>query len=206
MEASPDGSMSRSRVAAGAVAEPPADAEFRADWEDGERVLIESSPGALQQVLLTTDGSVGRILEVYADEPIEVEKLEQRTIPSGDPEPALDLAAEDERLLRRVILRGGRTGRAFIYAEVVAALERLHPTVRSGLLETPAPIGKLLTTVRAETLREILTAGREPAGAVGAHFGIGEEEEVFTRTYRIVGGGRPIMLITEKFPTTWFLP
>ena len=205
MEACPDRSMPRRRAAAVAVAEPSADAALRADGQAGRRVLVESPPGTLQQVLLTTDGSVGRILEVYADEPIEVEKLEQHSAASGDPEPALELAADDQRLWRRVILHGGRTRRSFIYAEVLAALERLHPTVRSGLLETPAPIGKLLTTVRAETLREVLTAGREPAGPVGAHFGIREDEELFTRTYRIVSGGRPMMLISEKFPTTWFL-
>lgn len=159
----------------------------------------------LQRVLLTTDGSVGPILEAYAGEPIEVIKLEQRTASCADGQPALQLGAEEEGLRRRVILRGSRSARSFIYADCLIALERLHPTVRSGLLSTSLPIGRLLTTVQAETFREVLSWGRERAQALGLHFGIGDGEEVFFRTYRIVQGGRPIMLITEKFPTTWFL-
>jgi chorismate-pyruvate lyase len=186
--------------------EPSAGARRRADaHEDGRRALVETPPGVLQRVLLTTDGSVGRILEVYADEPIEVVKLEQWSAPCGQEQPALELGADDEGLRRRVILRGAETCRSFIHAECLIALERLHPTVRSGLLDTDAPIGKLLTTVRAETFREILSAGRAPAGALCAHFGIDETDELFVRTYRIIANGLPIMLITEKFPTTWFL-
>ncbi len=76
---------------------------------------------------------------------------------------------------------------------------------RRALLSTSEPIGRLLAAARAETFREVLTSGTTPAGAVGGHFGVEETDEVFVRTYRIVAGGRPMMLITEKFPTTWFL-
>jgi chorismate-pyruvate lyase len=101
-------------------------------------------------------------------------------------------------------LRTSASGRTLIYAETLVALERLHPIVRSGLVSTSEPIGRLLIAARLETFRDILTAGTERAGGVGAHFGINRDDDVFARTYRIVSGGRPVMLITEKFPTTWF--
>lgn len=179
---------------------PPAEAR-----ETGGRRLVVPAPGLLQRVLLTTDGTVGHILEAYAEEPIEIAKLEQWSAPCGADNHALELAPDDEALRRRVILRGGETGRSFVYAESLIALERLHPRVRRGLLDTSAPIGKLLTSVRAETFREILSMSRAPAGTLGVHFALGAAEELFSRTYRIVSGRRPIMLITEKFPTTWFL-
>jgi len=168
------------------------------------RGLVDSAPALLQRVLLTTDGSVGRILENYAGEAIEAVKLEQFDSAGGEVCHALDLTTDDERLTRRVLLRGSQSGRSLLYAETLVALDRLHPLVRSGLLSTSEPIGRLLTTARAETFRDILSAGRVRAGAIGAHFDIGEDEDLFVRTYRIICGGRPVMLITEKFPTTWF--
>ncbi len=185
----------------------------RFPWElvSGEHVgadrpgLLGPPPGPLQRVLLSADGNVGRILESYAGESVEAVKLEQFSAPFGEEIHALELGADDERLSRRVILRGSRTGRGLLYAESVMAVERLHPMVRSGLLSTSEPIGRLLAAARAETFREVLTSGTTPAGAVGGHFGVEETDEVFVRTYRIVAGGRPMMLITEKFPTTWFL-
>lgn len=186
--------------------EPRGSAASRTQLQPSSDVgVFEAPAGLLQRVLLTTDGSVGRMLEVYSGEPVEVVKLDQFTAPCGAEHTALEVAADDEVLWRRVLLRGGRTSCSYMYAEALIALERVHPMVRAGLLSSPAPIGKLLTTVRAETFREVLTAETAPAGGLAAHFGIDEADELYVRTYRIVAGGLPMMLITEKFPTTWFL-
>ena len=166
------------------------------------RAPVVPPHGLLQRILLTTDGNVCRILENYAGEAIVAVKLEQTRSPGGNPCHALALGTDDERLTRRVVLRGGATGRALVHAETLIAVARLHPLVRTGLLSTSEPIGRLLTMARLETFRDILSSGVTPAGAVGEHFDIGEDEDVFVRTYRIIAGGRPIMLITEKFPTT----
>jgi chorismate-pyruvate lyase len=168
------------------------------------RGLVVAPPGLLQRILLTTDGNVGRILENYAGEAIVAVKLDQTSSPSGEDCHPLELAADDERLTRRVLLRGSTTGRTLLHAETLVAAARLHPLVRSGLLSTSEPIGRLLTIARLETFRDILSSGVTRAGAIGEHFEIGADEDVFVRTYRIVSGARPIMLITEKFPTTWF--
>jgi len=187
-----------------AQADPAVRTEPAGGHETEGTGLVDSPPALLQRVLLTTDGSVGRILENYAGEAIEAVKLEQYNSAGGEVCHALDLAADDERLTRCVLLRGSQSGRTLVYAETLVALDRLHPLVRSGLLSTSEPIGRLLTTARAETFRDILSTGRVRAGAIGAHFDIAEDDDLFVRTYRIVCGGRPVMLITEKFPTTWF--
>jgi len=165
---------------------------------------VVAPPGLLQRILLTTDGNVGQILENYAGEAIVAVKIEQTASPGGEECHPLELAADDERLTRRVVLRGSTTGRTLLHAETLVAVARLNPLVRTGLLSTSEPIGRLLTVARLETFRDILSSGRTRAGAIGVHFDIGEDEDVFERTYRIIAGGRPIMLITEKFPTTWF--
>lgn len=202
------GSVHEARHATASLGDPVAPLTAVRAHVDGrannERALAVPPPGLLQRILLTTDGNVGRILENYAGESIVAVKLEQTTSTGGEPVHALELAADDERLTRRVVLCGSATGRALVYAETLIAVERLHPLVRTGLLSTSEPIGRLLTAARLETFRDILSSGVTPAGAVAEHFAIRADDDVFVRTYRIVAAGRPIMLITEKFPTTWF--
>jgi len=187
-----------------ATTDPAIRTERTENGQTEGRGLVVAPPSLLQRVLLTTDGNIGRILENYAGEAIAAVKLDQISSPGGEPCHALELEADEERLTRSVLLRGSRSGRSLLYADTLVAIERLHPLVRTGLLSTSEPIGRLLTVARVETFRDILSAGQVQAGAVAAHFGIAEDDELFVRTYRIMSGGRPLMLITEKFPTTSF--
>ncbi len=159
-----------------------------------------------QRILLGTDGTVTHILEAYAEEPIDVAKVSQAFDAANDGDAHLDLpAAGDDKVLRRVVvLRGRRSGQTLLYAEVVVVLDRVEPALLDGLTGTDKPVGILLRENRTETFREILVVDREPAGGCGDHFGIGPDAELAFRTYRIVSRGRPIMLITEKFPTDLF--
>lgn len=157
-----------------------------------------------QRILVGTDGTVTHILEAYADEPIEVEKLRQEVDSANGDDADLDLSA-DERVLRRtVLLRGRRSRRPLLYAEVVVALDRVEPAFLDGLTTTDKPIGTLLRQHRTETFREILLVDREPAGRRGSHFGIGPEAELILRTYRILSARRPSILVTETFPAESF--
>ena len=156
-------------------------------------------------MLLGTDGTVTHILEAYADEPIDVVKLQQEFGTSGGAHPELELPADDDKVLRRrVVLRGRQSGRTLLYAEAVVVLARAAPAFLDGLLATDKPIGILLAELRTETFREILRVDREPAGATGAHFGLEPAALLISRTYRIVTGHAPTVLITEKFPPSFF--
>lgn len=156
-----------------------------------------------QGLLLGTDGTVTNVLEAFAGEPVEVVKLRQEfdTANQGD---ADLLVSGEEVLRRRVLLRGRRSRQSLLYAEAVVVLDRVDPVILEGLLRTDKAIGVLLAERRAETFREILRIGREPAGPCAVHFGIDPAAEVVWRTYRIIAGGRPAILITEKFPTDFF--
>ncbi|HEV2760174.1 MAG TPA: chorismate pyruvate-lyase family protein [Acidimicrobiales bacterium] len=156
-----------------------------------------------QRMLLGTDGTVTHILEAYADEPIDVVKLLQEI----DTPKACDahlLLSDGKVLRRRVLLRGRQSLRTLLYAEAVVAIERVDPAFLRGLLETDEPIGVLLAEHRTETFREILEVGREPAGSCGAHFAADASSELIFRTYRILAGQQPVILITEKFPADSF--
>ncbi|MFN2607581.1 MAG: chorismate pyruvate-lyase family protein [Acidimicrobiales bacterium] len=157
-----------------------------------------------QRILVGTDGTVTPMLEAYADEPIEVVKLFQKYDATVGADAPLELAPDARVLRRRVVLRGRQSKRSLVYAEVAVAVDRVDPAILDGLLTTDTPVGTLLSQRRTETFREILRADREPAGECAAQFGIEPAAEVVSRTYRIFASGRPIMVITERFPATSF--
>ena len=160
--------------------------------------------GLVPRILLATDGTLTHILEAYASELVYLVKLSHAYV--TDPLVRTTYGLDgDERALRRIILlRGSKSDTTFVYADSVVMLDRLPPSVASGLLETDTPIGKLLFSCRAETFREIIAMAEEHDPVVAAHFGIDTSEPVVSRTYQIMLGGRPISRITEKFPKASF--
>lgn len=156
-------------------------------------------------MLIGTDGTVTHILEAYAGERVEVVKLRQEFELPDDADAELGLSADDDKVLRRrVLLKGAESGRTLLFAEAVVALARVEPEFLDGLVTTDKPIGILLAEHRTETFREILRVRREPAGRYGTHFGVEADAELVSRTYRIVRRHQPMILITEKFPATFF--
>ena len=164
----------------------------------------ELAANIVQHVLLVTDGTVTNVLEAYAGEPITVVKLRQTIEPAGRSVRELEVHRSDAVMRREVLLRGSETRRTFVHALSQIVPDRLDPAMRRGLLESSKPIGRLIEENHLETFREILSAQREEAGARGGHFGLGPTAPVTSRTYRIIAGGRPIMLITETFPVDAF--
>lgn len=166
-----------------------------------------ASLSLLQRILLTTDGTVGRILEQYTGESIEVVKLEQSFEPAqtgqvelGLSDPEVGFPGPEQVLVRRVILRGRRSGRNLIYAESMFRTDKLPTGVLERLLSTTVSIGQLLYEQRLETFREILTSGQEPAGPSCEYFGLEPSDMLLFRTYRIFLSSHPVVMITERFP------
>ena len=159
---------------------------------------------AFQRILLTTDGTVTEILEAFSGESIHVVKLFQEVSVLDRAVSALELPWGEHVLRRNILLQGRMSLGNFIYAESVIALDRLEEGVRDGLLQSKKPIGLLILERRIETFKQILDCGRERAGAIARHFQIDEDASMIFRSYRVINQGRPIMLITEKFPETYF--
>lgn len=172
---------------------------------DRTRFLRPDAAALFQRILLITDGTVTHLLETFAGERICVIKLHQSIDEATRQVDELEVRDRQQVLHREVLLVGCTTRRAFVYAASQIVPDRLNPAVRDGLLQSSKPIGYLLEESRTETFRQILEARRESAGACGSYFGIDAAAEVLTRTYRVLAGGRPIMLITEKFPADAFL-
>lgn len=163
---------------------------------------------AFQRILLTTDGTLTVLVEIYAGEAINVVKLENSLRPWEGDDPGLGLRPGEEVLRRTILLQGSSSHTNYLYADSLMVPDRLAPEVRTGLLETDQPVGRLLLDARTETFREIVRAGTEPARGCAQHFSIGEDDLLIFRTYNVIAEQRPVMTITEKFPMSafWSLP
>jgi chorismate-pyruvate lyase len=179
---------------------------LRIDLQDSLRqtALDPRQMSSFQRILLTTDGTVTEILEAYLWEAIQIVKLYQDTLQTETAIPYLEVAADTPVLVRKVLLRGKLSHKNYIYAESITLPERLDPKLKEGLLTTGKPIGRLMLETRTETFREILSCKQEDMGDIAQYYDLPVDAKLISRTYRIFAGGHPIMLITEKFPATYF--
>jgi len=158
-----------------------------------------------QRILLTTDGTLTDILEAYLFEQIQVVKISQNLIPIPKSLPIMELAEGTDLIDRRILLQGRISRKNFIYAESILVPERLDDNFRHELFKTKTPIGKIWLEQKVETFKEILDSAKEPAQGLAEYFNIEPNDNLLSRTYRVFTNGKPVMMITEKFPESYFL-
>ena len=182
---------------------------FSPDWEiEGAaghpNVPMAALPPFLR-TLLVTDGTVTKSLEAFYWEPIDVETVSQAVIQAEGDIGWLDLASGEAIIARRVNLRGRTSGVVYTSANSLIRPNLIPETLRDGLMAGALGIGELIRDCGLETYRELLeigVSGSTPPGgqaqpATGPHI---------HRTYRIVVGGHPAILVTEYFPLAVFTP
>ncbi len=180
---------------------------MRSDLDDSlARSHIEPSKlSPFQRILLTADGTVTEILEAYLFEPIRIVKLPEEIAVTKQDIPDLNLTAGNEVIDRKILLQGKISRKNFIYAESIIVPERLEPKFRDQLLNSKIPIGKLWLEHRSETFKEIVESSEEPAEKLSDYFQIQKEDKMLSRTYRVFSDRQPIVMITEKFPASYFV-
>ncbi|HEU5134412.1 MAG TPA: chorismate pyruvate-lyase family protein [Steroidobacteraceae bacterium] len=166
-----------------------------------ERAIADDDAlSVAQKVLLTTDGTVTQLLEIYTGERIRVRKLGHALV-TGAPA-ALGVSATEPVLCRRILLQGAT--QAYMHAQSWLVPARMPKGMQETILQTDTPIGQLWKAARLETFREIIDFRRERDSEVAALFGAGAGAALLSRTYLISAGGAPMGLIVEKFPATYF--
>jgi chorismate-pyruvate lyase len=165
-----------------------------------------SALSTFQRILLTTDGTVTDMLEAYLSEPIQLVKLSEALIPIPQDIAVMRLKKGTEVIDREILLRGRISRKNFIYAESIVVIERLDKDFRNELLNTKTPMGKLWLEHRVESFKEIVDSGTEPANEKLAHyFRIEPNTNLLFRTYCVFSNRLATMMITEKFPESFFL-
>ncbi|MBN1167773.1 MAG: DUF98 domain-containing protein [Methanospirillaceae archaeon] len=178
--------------------------DFSRKIESIEKEIGRLSP--VQKILLGTDGSVTRLLEIITGSAVTIQTRIQKIIPADAPV-AEDLAIrEGDPVNYRVVeIKNKDSPEVLIYAVSHTPIERLSPGIRLDLMQADIPIGRILTEHRMETRREITDAytalADEDSRAV---FQIFEKETLLNRKYRIIHDEKPLISIRETFPYTRF--
>ena len=173
-------------------------ARSRRPVELGDVDFAELSP--LLRALLVTDGTVTKLIEAWALEPVTVRRLGQYGKSLESANDLLGLEAGEEILVRSVMLIGEGSQRLYVFAESLIVPGNLPLPMRESLYNETGGLGKILFDSGLETRREGLWYGRGrpaeiPQPVADLHAG-----RFITRSYRIIAGGLPLMMITERFP------
>ena len=160
--------------------------------------------GAFQKILVRTNGSITRLLETCFSEQIQLVKLSEYVGQIETELPHLHLKEKGRVLSREVLLQGKISYRNFIYASSRILIDNLKPQFADELLNSKTPIGKIWLEQRVETFKEINDSGREPANGLSDYFRIEPKENLFYRTYSVFSQGKLTMIVTEKFPESYF--
>lgn len=184
----------------------PNDSASRPELQESlKKNLIDPAKlSVFQRIILTTDGTVTEILEAYLSEKIRLVKLSETIEPIPYDVLPLGITHGQEVIERKILLQGKISRNNWVYAESILVPDRLDEKLKNGLLVSQEPMGRLWLEHRLETFKEIVDSAREPAGDLATYFGIERTDILLSRTYRVFSGRQPIILITEKFPETFF--
>jgi chorismate-pyruvate lyase len=153
-----------------------------------------------QRALLVIDGTVTKFIEAYTMEPVDIIRLGQAVRPLTDDHAWLDAPKGVAVIARHVLEQGRYSQTPYAYAVSLIVPERIPETVAQGLEVDGGSLGRLLLGGQLETRREVLWYGKERLTDVPDAIRHLAGQECISRTYRIIAGGRPLMLINEKFP------
>ena len=166
--------------------------------------LLEINLRALtpfQRALLTIDGTVTKFIEAYTMEPVGIIILAQEKKQLPADHVWLDAQKGTEVISRQVLLRGMYSNRVYAYALSLVVPYRIIDITKKELELDAEGLGRFLLSSRIETYREILWYGKESSFQLPDAIDHLAQVEFISRTYRIIAGGEPIMLISEKFPS-----
>ncbi|HDM60128.1 MAG TPA: DUF98 domain-containing protein [Archaeoglobus veneficus] len=157
----------------------------------------------IHKILLTTDGSITRILEAIVGKEVFIETVEQRVIRAGkDIAKVLEIDEDDEVNYRVVNLKAEDD--ILAHAISYTPLKRLEPEFKDDLMRADIPIGKIMKKHRIEARREVNWWRVEKAGELGKIFGVSKDDYVLVRNYNIIHRGEILINITEYFPASKF--
>lgn len=151
----------------------------------------------VERLLLASDGTLTDMLEALYLETVSLVRLGQHLYRAPQRLDSLELDAGALVLERRVLLRGSRSGRGYVYADSLVAVDRLAPAIRRALLDSDRPLGQLWKQCGTELFKQVLQRRREPAAELFEYFDVQPESPLLVRTFRAYTSGSPVALIKE---------
>ncbi len=166
--------------------------------------MKEIALSPLQKILLTTDGSVTRILEAIRGREIFVETEKQEVIKADKKIAGLLKIKEGDEVNYRVVNLRDLSG-VLIHAISYTPLKRLKKDFREDIMKRDVPIGKILAKLKLEARREIKNFGSLKADKkLSKLFGIPLNALLLKRNYNIIHNNEILLNVTEVFPYEFF--
>ncbi len=163
-----------------------------------ERIIGDLS--SIQKILLATDGSITRILDVLGGK-VKIRTLLQE-FKEADEEIAnkLDITVGDKINYRVVVIGNNKP---LIHAISYIPLARVDNNFRDDLIKADIPIGRILRKHNIESRREIeMMSIEEPTDELKRIFNT--DSLMLTRTYNIIHKDKILIRIKETFPLNYF--
>ena len=164
------------------------------------------SLSSFQRALLVMDGTVTQFVEAYTMEPVEVVRLSQSIQPLSADHVWLEAPEGTAVIARQVLLRGKRSSVPYAYAVSLIVSDRLPDVIKQGLETEGEGLGHLLLHSKLEIRREMLWYGMEYVEDLPETICHLAGKAFINRTYRIIAGRLPMMLINERFPLSYEAP
>lgn len=164
------------------------------------RAVDLSTLSPIQRALLVIDGTVTKFLEAYTMEPIQVTTLGQavQTVEGG--QEWVEVKPGGDVLARHVTLTGARSRKLYAYAVSLTNPAAIPRDIRAAMEIQGGSVGRILLSSRVEQRREVLWYGCEPSDGLPDELRVAHSGDLLTRAYRIITGGRPVIVVIEKFP------
>jgi chorismate lyase len=152
------------------------------------------------RILIASNGTLTRILGIVADDEVVVQIVEQHVHGAAPQISGLEQLPGGRILQRRILLNGRSSGRSFVAAESLVAVDLLPPAITTTLLETEHPIGEIMAASALESFKEAadVWVGRPPDWLALAGYQT-SEPTIVARRYRVISDGQPAIIITEYF-------
>jgi chorismate-pyruvate lyase len=166
----------------------------------GEVDLTEVGPAL--RMLLFTDGTVTRTLEAQTLSPVTVDVVSQSRLPvPASVAPHLALASGMEVVRRRVRIGVGEHSAPVIWAESHMVPSRLPSDFLNALDDASDGIGGSVQQVQLESWRQMLWFGFDRVPEWSGEES-GSSQMAICRLYRMIAGGKPVLVISETFTVT----
>jgi chorismate-pyruvate lyase len=162
--------------------------------------ISASGLGPTQRVLLVTDGTLTEILEASFLERIQLIKVTQQVVKAKKEHFHLEPRDEETVMERQIILRGSESGRNYVYAESLIAVDRLGAALSEELLNSQVPLGRLWLEHKLETFKEMVEIDYRKSAELSKYFDGDNVSLLLVRRYRVWSGKKVVMVVTEFIP------
>lgn len=158
------------------------------------------------RILLASNGTLTRILGILVNDEIVTQLIDQDIHASTTEMSSSEQHFDGRTLRRKVLLKGRSSGKVFVVAESVVAIDIVPPKLIDNLIEMDCPIGESILANGVEIFKEAQKIWMDTLpnwSKLNDYQDMGQE--AVARRYRMTIRSQPAIVTTEYFPRNAFI-